>query len=187
MSIHGISNAKRYVNKTGANLGKEFQKTLINRTRILSQQMQQGINDSVDRGAVAFTKRAILFTYTKTGFGGVRCTILVKKLQAQYLYNVIVDSTQLYDKFIPTSAARLSREGNILGLRNNLRKGRYKVVKQGGKERLIDTKQKKKDKRVIGLREEKRRKMVYDFYTEAEAGARMIISDVRGVFKVSKG
>ena len=74
-----------------------------------------------------------------------------------------------------------------MGLRNNIRKGRYKVVKQGSKERLIDTQQKKKEKRVIGLREDKRRKMVYDFYNEAEKGMMLVVSNTRGVFKVTKG
>lgn len=186
MSIQGISNTKRYINRQGNNLGKDFQKTLINQMRTLSQKMQNDLSNSVDRGAAAFTKRAILFTYKTSPYGGVTCTILVKRLQARYLYDVIVESRN-FSKFIPTSAARLSREGNILGLRNNIRKGRYKVVKQRGKERLIDTQAKKSDKRVIGLRETKSREIIYNFYDEAEQGIRMIISTTRGHFKVVKG
>jgi len=186
MSIKGIGDTRRYINTRGNELGKDFQKTIINQTRLLSQRMQNKLNESIDRGAVAFTKRAILFTFSTRGFGGFKASIIVKSLQADYLYDVIVQPS-LFEKFIPTSAARLSREGNIAGLRNNLRKGRYKVIKQGGKERLIDTSQKKRDKRVIGLRERKRRKMVYDFYNEAEKGVMMVISNTQGVFKVKKG
>lgn len=185
-SIDGIGSSKRYINKQGTKLGKDFQKTVINQMRTLSQTMQNDLNDSIDKGAVAFTKRSLLFTYSTNSYGGFTCTILVKRLQAKYLYDVIVHSRN-FKKFIPTSAARLSREGNIMGLRNNIRKGRYKVVKQGSKERLIDTQQKKKEKRVIGLREDKRRKMVYDFYNEAEKGMMLVVSNTRGVFKVAKG
>lgn len=58
---------------------------------------------------------------------------------------------------------------------------------KNGKERLIDTKQKKKEKRVIAVRENKKRKLIYDFYRNAEKGAVLIMSDIRGSFIVKKG
>ncbi|EMM6153205.1 MULTISPECIES: hypothetical protein [Enterobacter cloacae complex] len=185
-NITGIGKTKRYINREGVKLEKEFRSNLVNQMRKLSSKMQNDINDSVDKGAVAFTKRAILFTYSYNSFGGVTCTILVKRLQARYLRDIIV-TPKSFEKFIPTSASRLTKEGNILGLRNNIRKGRYKVVKQRGKERLIDTQAKKRDKRVIGLRETKRREMIYNFYEEAEKGTMIVISNIQGVFKVKKG
>ncbi|EMN5860215.1 hypothetical protein RJ495_005110 [Pluralibacter gergoviae] len=183
MKISGIGNAKSYLNKQGKQLGSRFQKTLIKEVRNLSQNIQSGINSTVDRGAVPFTQRAVLFTYKMSGTS-VSTSILIKDLQARYLYDVLVKPESII-KFIPTSAARLTQQGNITGLRNNLAKGRYKVVKSGGKERLIDT-SKKDTNRVIGVRETKRRKMVYDFYEHAEVGAILIISNIRGTFKVKK-
>lgn len=187
MKISGIGNAKSYLNNKGKQLGSRFQKTLINEVRNLSQNIQRGINSTVDRGAVPFTQRAVLFTYKMSGTS-VSTSILIKDLQARYLYDVLVKPESII-KFIPTSSARLTQQGNITGLRNNLAKGRYKVVKSGGKERLIDTSKKdtsKKTNRVIGVRETKRRKMVYDFYQHAEVGAILIISNIRGTFKVTK-
>ncbi|WP_237567458.1 hypothetical protein [Phytobacter massiliensis] len=184
IDINGLGTAKSYINKRGKELGKDFQKTLIRETRDLSIKMQKELNESIDKGAVPFTSRAILFTYKLTGTG-VSTSILVKDLQAKYLYDVLVKPKAI-EKFIPTSAARLTKQGNITGLRNNLRKGRYKIVNKGGKERLIDTAQRKQDRRVIGLREDKRRKLIYDFYEKGEQGAILIVSNIRGRFKVKK-
>ncbi|NIG74184.1 hypothetical protein F3J34_11305 [Klebsiella sp. Ap-873] len=111
--------------------------------------------------------------------------MLVKDIQASYLYDIIVQQKS-FEKFIPTSAARLTKQGNITGLRSNVQNGRYKVVKQRGKERLIDTQAKKRNKRVIGVKEQKRRKIIYDFYNEAEQGARLVISDIKGSFRITK-
>lgn len=182
--INGLNNAREYINQQGRQLGKDFQKTLIKQTRELAMNMQNDLSNSIDRGAVPFTRRSMLFTYKLTGTG-VRTSIIVKDLQAKYLYDVLVKQSNV-PKFIPTSAARLTGQGNITGLRNNLKKGRYKIVKQKGKERLIDTNQRKKGKRVIGLREDKRRKIIYDFYENAERGAVLIFNNINGTFKVTR-
>lgn len=184
-SINGIRNVQRYINRTGQDLGRNFQKEIINRTRILSKNLQTGMTNSVDRGAVPFTNRAVIFTYQKTSTG-VTCEIFVKKLQAKYLYNVLVKEENVR-KFVPTSSARLTKQGNISGLYTNLKKGRYKIVRQGNKERLIDMNVKNKKnnkKRVIGLREDKRRKVIYDFYKEANTGACLVISGIKGTLRI---
>ncbi|MGP8936762.1 hypothetical protein V1605_12250 [Enterobacter soli] len=57
------------------------------------------------------------------------------------------------------------------------------------KERPIDTSKKdtkRKTKRVIGLRKEKKRKMIYDFYGEVDKGFRVVISDLRGIFVIKR-
>lgn len=186
--ITGLNESKTFINKTGKRLGKDFQSEIIKRSRALSDNLQKGINASVDRGTVVFTSRAMLMTYRKTSTG-VSTTILVKDIQAQYLYEILVQPKAI-DKFVPTSAARLTAPGNISGLKKNLASGRYKIVKgKNGKERLIDTSKKdtkKKTKRIIGVREEKRRKMIYDFYAHAEEGARLMISDIRGTLRITK-
>lgn len=182
--INGITNARTYINQRGQQLGRDFQKTLIKQVRQLSVNMQNDMSNAVDKGATPFTRRSMLFTYKLTGTG-VRTSIIVKDLQAKYLYDVLVKQSNI-PKFIPTSAARLTAQGNITGLRNNLKKGRYKIVKQKGKERLIDTIQKKPGKRVIGLREDKRRKIIYDFYENAERGAVLIFNNINGTFKVTR-
>jgi len=113
----------------------------------------------------------------------------VKDLQAKYLYDIIVKEKAI-DKIVPTSAARLSAQGNIAGFKKNLASGRYKIVKgKNGKQRLIDTTKKDtktKTKRVIGLRESKRRKIIYDFYQEANDGVRLMISGIQGSFIIKR-
>lgn len=184
--ITGLNNATTYLNTTGQRLGRDFQNEIIKRSRALSAKMQMDLNNAVDKGAVPFTQRSILFMYKKVG-NGVRSTILVKDLQAKYLYDVLVEEKAI-DKFVPTSKARLDRFGNIAGMKRNLSNGRYKVITgKNGKERLIDTSQKKKEKRVIGLRESKKRKIIYDFYAEAEKGARLVIAGIQGSFVIKKG
>lgn len=151
--------------------------------------MQGDLNNSVNRGAVGFTQLSILFFYRKVGRSSVTSTIMVKDIQAKYLYQVLVQPKAI-DKFIPTSSARLTKQGNISGLKKNLSSGRYKVVKgKNGKERLIDTAKKdtkKKTKRVIGLREKKQRRLIYDFYEEANDGVRVIMSGIQGTFRISR-
>ena len=183
--ITGIDNATNYIQTTGTKLGKKFHDEIIKRSRVLSMKVQADMNNAVDKGAVPFTQRSILFFYKKRG-SGVTATIMVKDVQAQYLYGVLVEQKAI-DKFVPTSKARLTKQGNISGLKKNLASGRYKIVKgKNGKERLIDTTQKKKQKRVIGLRESKRRKLIYDFYQEVNDGVMLVMSGIQGTFKVTR-
>lgn len=177
-------NSVKYINKEGKRITEEVVKKIINDSRALSMKMQADMDKSIDLGPVAFTKRSMLFFYNRRG-AGVTTTIMIKDVQARYLYDILLKPSMI-NKFVPTSGAKLDRFGNINGLRRNIKSGRYKVVKQKGKERMIDTNA-KKGKRVIGLREEKRRKMVYDFYRNGEKGAMLIIKDIKGTFKVRKG
>lgn len=187
--INGIGSTRNYIQTQGVRLNNQFQNEIIKRSKLLSLRMQGDLNNSVDRGAVCFTQRSILFFYRKVGRTSVTSTIMVKDIQAKYLYQVLVQPKAI-DKFIPTSSARLTKQGNISGLKNNLLSGRYKVVKgKNGKERLIDTAKKdtkKKTKRVIGLREKKQRRLIYDFYKEANDGVRIIMSGIQGTFRISR-
>lgn len=177
------SDIARYINKEGKRINDEIISRIIKDSRDLSVKMQNDMNVAIDQGPVSFTQRSVAFLYSRYS-AGCSTTILIKDIQAKYLYEILVKPKAI-DKIVPTSAARLDRFGNIAGLRRNLSNGRYKVVKQGTKERLIDTKG-KKEKRVIGLREDKRRKMVYDFYRNGEKGALLIIKDIKGTFKIKK-
>lgn len=183
--ITGADGSIQYLNRQGQQLGAEFQNEIIKRARALSVKIQNGISTSVAGGAVPFTNKAVLFTYSKSATG-VKTTILIKDQQAKYLYDVLVKPESI-SKFIPTSAARLTKQGNISGFAANLKKGRYKIVEQGGKKRLIDTNQKKKGKRIIGVREKRKRTMVYDFYRYAEKGAILIFKNIKGTFKIKRG
>lgn len=187
--INGVASTKTYITTTGEKLNKQFQDEIIKRSRTLSHKVQADLNNAVDRGAVPFTQRSILFLYKKKGKDSIQCSILVKDVQAKYLYEVLVKPKAI-DKFVPTSTAKLTKQGNISGLKKNLSNGRFKIVKsKNGKERLIDTSKKdtkKKTKRVIGLREQKRRKMIYDFYAEVESGFRVVMAGVQGSFVLKR-
>ncbi|ROP61617.1 hypothetical protein EDF81_0088 [Enterobacter sp. BIGb0383] len=188
-TVTGTRTTQEYLNRSGQKLGNQFQKEIITRARALSVQMQTDMNNAVDRGPVSFTQRSVLFTFKKTGKSSVRASILIKDVQANYLHEVLVKPKSL-GKFIPTSSARLTKQGNISGLKNNLSKKRYIIVESGGKKRLIDTSKKdtkKRTKRIIGVKESKRRQLIYDFYEKAEQGAVLILSDIRGTFKLRNG
>jgi hypothetical protein len=183
------SGATTFLKSEGTKLKAEFQKEMIQRVRKLSQQMQKDMSDAVNKGATGFTNRAVLFTYQRRSDTSVTCSILIKDVQANYLYDIIVKPKAI-DKFVNTSAARMTKQGNIAALHNNLQNKKYIVVKSKNGKELIDTTKKdtkKKTKRVIGLRESKKRKMIYDFYAEAETGVKLLISDINGVFKITKG
>ena len=187
--INGVNNVSTYIRTTGTRLNNQFQAEIIKRSRSLSAKMQLDLNRAVNKGAVPFTQRSVLFFYKKRGATSVSSTIRIKDIQAKYLYDIIVKARAI-DKIIPTSASRLDKYGNIAGLKKNLSSGRYKVVKsKNGKERLIDTSKtdtKKKTKRVIGLRERKQRHLIYDFYREADHGVRVIMSGIQGIFRVTR-
>jgi len=82
----------------------------------------------------------------------------------------------------------MTAQGNIAGLHTQMGK-KYKVVEQNGKRYLIDTSQKKKkrNKRVVGKYEKKKRKMIYDFFNETEHKARLVLNTMRGQFNLWRG
>jgi len=77
----------------------------------------------------------------------------------------------------------MTAQGNIAGLHTQMGK-KYKVVEQNGKKYLIDTslKKKKRNKRIIGKYEKKKRNMIYDFFDETEQKARLVINNMKGIF-----
>ncbi|PXL35873.1 hypothetical protein DMS60_20075 [Klebsiella variicola] len=180
MKISGVNDVKKYLNSEGKKLGKEFNSEVESRVRKLANKMQNDLNNSVDKGGVAFTTNAITVNI-KMKASTLSCTIYVKRIQAQYLYNVIVDRGSK-DKFVPTSKIKLNKYGNIPMLSRNIKSGKYKIVENRGMKRLINITAKKREDRVIGVLEAKNRKIIYDFYKEANKGIEYIISDLRGVF-----
>ncbi|HIE9727055.1 TPA: hypothetical protein ACXRYW_005350 [Klebsiella variicola subsp. variicola] len=180
MKITGVNNVKKYINNQGKKLGKEFNTEVERRVRSLASKMQNDLNDSIDKDGVAFTTKAIAVNVKMKG-ETLSCTIYVKPIQAKYLYTVIVDRRSK-DKFVPTSKVKLNKYGNIPLLSRNINSGIYKIVENRGTKRLINTTAKKRDARVIGVLEAKDRKIIYDFYKEANKGVDYMISDLRGVF-----
>lgn len=177
------ADAVRVLNSQGKVYITDFQSELTKRCRALSKQIQDDISNSVDGGAVNFTKRAIFFNFIQYGNGIRTNQIIVRGSQAAYLRSVLTDDPTTFNKIIPTANARMTAQGNIAGLHTQMGK-KYKVVEQNGKKYLIDTslKKKKRDKRVIGKYERKKRKMIYDFFDETEQKARLVINNMKGTF-----
>lgn len=117
--ITGLKQSKVYVNKEGRRLGSEFQNELITKARELAVKMQTDLNKSIDKGAVNFTSKA-LRSWFKKSKTGVKCYIGVLDNQNKYLYDVIVEPKRI-EKFVNTSAARLTKEGNISQLRSGIK------------------------------------------------------------------
>ncbi|WP_281549753.1 hypothetical protein [Kluyvera cryocrescens] len=182
--ITGIDGAKKYLIKEGKNFNNEFSDELLHRVRSLSKKMQLDMSATAAGGLVPFTNNSMLVTYTKRPTG-IRINLLVKDIQAAYLYDVIVKPSAI-DKFVPTSAAKLTKQGNITGLKSNLKSGKYKVVESHGTKRIIDTRVKDRDKRVIALKEEKTRKIFFDWYAEGYKGLDAIITKINGQYTIGK-
>lgn len=177
------ADAVRVLNSQGKVFITDFQSELTKRCRALSKQIQDDINNSVEGGSVAFTKRAIFFNFIQHGNGNRTNQIIVRGSQAAYLRSVLTDDPAMFNKIIPTANARMTAQGNIAGLHTQMGK-KYKVVEQNGKKYLIDTslKKKKRSKRIIGMYEKKKRKMIYDFFGETEQKARLVINNMKGTF-----
>lgn len=177
------ADAVRVLNSQGKVFITDFQSELTKRCRALSKQIQDDINNSVEGGSVAFTKRAIFFNFIQHGNGTRTNQIIVRGSQAAYLRSVLTDDPAMFNKIIPTANARMTAQGNIAGLHSQMNK-KYKVVEQNGKKYLIDTslKKKKRSKRIIGKYEKKKRKMIYDFFDETEQKARLVINNMKGTF-----
>jgi len=182
------ANAIRVLNQQGQAYITSFQSELTKRCRALAKQVQDDINNTVDGGALAFTKRAIFFNFIQHGNGTRTNQIIVRGQQAAYLRSVLTDDPATFNKIIPTSNAKMTAQGNIAGLHNQMGK-KYKVVEQNGKRYLIDTSQKKKkrNKRIIGKYEKKKRKMIYDFFNETDSKSRLILNTMRGQFNLWRG
>lgn len=181
----------KYLVKSGTDFGNKMQSEVTLRIRQLSKDLQKQLNTDIAGGPVAFTNRALFFNFIRNANGSRTNQIIIRGAQAAYLRTVInsSDANELYDKLIPTSNARLSKQGNISGLQKGLANKRLVVVEEKGKKYLIDTTKKSKKqhtKRVIGVKEKKKRKMVFDFFQNAEDGAKLILSDIKGTYKLTK-
>lgn len=181
------ANAVRTLNQQGQAYITSFQSELTKRCRALAKQVQDDINNTVDGGAVAFTKRAIFFNFIQHSNGTRTNQIIVRGQQAAYLRSVLTDDPATFNKIIPTANARMTAQGNIAGLHTQMGK-KYKVVEQNGKKYLIDTSQKKKKRgrRVIGKYEKKKRKIIYDFFNETEQKAILVLNTMRGQFTLRR-
>lgn len=180
--IRGVEGVNSYLNTAGTNFNNEFRDEMINKMREVTRELQSGLNEAAAGGVVPFTSKAMLFFFSKRPTG-VKCTIRVKDIQAQYLYGSLVKAENI-DKFIPTSKATLTKQGNITGLKSNLKSGKYKVVESGGTKRIINTKKKKKQDRVIAVQETKSRKIIFDFYKEADKRILNVINNIQGQFSI---
>ena len=186
----GPDDAGRWINDEGGRIIINVQSEITKRCRELARQMQNQLNEEIKGGPVTFTKRAFFFNYIQSGDKRIN-QIIVRGDQAAYLRTVLNpdDANELYDKIIPTQSARLTKQGNISTLNKGVSSKKLIIVEEKGKKYLIDTTKKSKkqrSKRVVGIKEKKKRKLVYDFFKNAEDGAKLILSDVNGTFKFTR-
>lgn len=183
---HTPGDAIKWVNNKQTEIVVNVQSEITKKIRAVAYELQNKLNQDIKGGPVPFTKRAILFNFIQRG--EVRTNqIIVRGEQAKYLSAVITKAAEIHDKFIPTDNVKLNNFGNIPGLHAGMNK-KYKVATVNGKKMLIDTTKKKKnrDKRIIGVKERKTRKMIFDFFEEAESGARLALSNMNGTYYFSK-
>lgn len=182
IKVKGTDEVISYLNEEGKNFHNEFKNEMITQMKAVSREVQLDMNNAIKDGPVSFTSNSLLYFFNKRPTG-VTCTILVKGIQAQYLHPIIV-KPETIDKFVNTSDAKLSRQGNISGLRSNLKSGKYKVVEHKGIKRIIDTK--KKSDRVIAVKTDKKRHIAYDFYEETNNKILDHINNIKGQFTIRK-
>jgi hypothetical protein len=180
------ADAIKWVNNKETEIVINVQSNITKKIREVSKQLQDKLDNDIKGGPVPFTKRAIFFNFIQRGDRRTN-QIIVRGDQTKYLNSVITDAADIYDKFIPTSNAKLSKQGNIAGLHAGMNK-KYKVANVKGKKMLIDTtkNKKKRDKRIIGVKEKKNRKMIFDFFNEAESNSRLALSNMNGTYYFSK-
>ncbi|EKK0992451.1 hypothetical protein PJ961_004229, partial [Escherichia coli] len=152
--VENIQGAKKYINDESKNYYNQFRDEVWQRMKQAAKQIQDEINTSAAGGVVPFTNNAFV-TFFKRTSTGISVTIQLKdnRRDAGYMYSALVKDTP-YNGFIPTSNAKLTKQGNISGFRANLKSGKYKVVESGGVKRVIDTRKTGKvhDERVIATK-----------------------------------
>ncbi|POD96391.1 hypothetical protein [Pectobacterium odoriferum] len=174
------------LNRNGQQWGNQFNSELTRRAKIVSDKIQNDISTKVKGGAVSFTQKAIGFTSNNSRSSStVYNNITVQRNQTKYLKFVLGSSEKAGEKIIPTTNAKLTKEGNIQGLRPRLKSGRYKTIEKGGRKYIIDTKtpkRKSRTERVIGVIAARKRKQLFDFYKQSSKYATQEFSNMKGSF-----
>lgn len=180
--------ASTWLNNQGQAIIINVQSEISKRMRTLTAQLQKELNQDIAGGPVPFTSRALFFNFIVKSDGSRTNQIIVRGNQAAYLRTVLTDVNEVFDKMIPTQSAKLNKQGNITGLKAGIGNKKLIVVEEKGKKYLIDTtkKKKKRDQRVVAVREKKRRSMVFDFFKNAEDGAKLILTDVSGTYTFTR-
>ncbi|ECD3897897.1 hypothetical protein E0U70_20175 [Salmonella enterica subsp. enterica serovar Gloucester] len=185
-SVTGAQNCITSLNNTGRWCITSLQQELSARCRQVSKEIQEMINKDVSGGAVNFTMRAVMFNFIKLPNDIRENQIIVKPDQTKYLERILTDDKQTFEKFVPTSNAKLDKYGNIQGMHRNIKSKKYQIVKQGTKTYMIDTSKKGKnnnDKRIIAVENDNEtRNELFDFYDECALLATEQISDLKGNF-----
>ncbi|WP_210532250.1 hypothetical protein [Pantoea ananatis] len=138
------ADAVKWVNNKQSEIIINVQSDITKKIREVAKKLQDKLNHDIKGGPVPFTKRAIFFNFIQRGERRTN-QIIVRGDQAKYLKSVITDAAKIYDMFIPTSNAKLSKQGNISGLHAGMNK-KYKVATVKGKKMLIDTTKKKESR-----------------------------------------
>ncbi|WP_052012021.1 hypothetical protein [Pectobacterium parvum] len=179
-------NVANQSNRNGQKWGYQFNSELTRRSKLISEKIQNDISTKAKGGAVGFTQKAIRFTSNNSRSSNtVYNNITVQRNQAKYLRFVLGSSERTGEKIIPTANAKLTKEGNIQGLRPRLKSGRYKTVEKGGRKYIIDTKtpkRKSRTERVIGVIAARKRKQLFDFYKQSSKYATQEFNNMKGSF-----
>lgn len=183
---------KRFINNNAPKIGEQFNKELSKKMRTVTQQMQTKLNHEVKGGVVPFTSRSMIFKNNKENQYETVNQIVVLPAQASYLKYILDPKYAVPEsKIIPTSNAKLSKQGNIVQLRARSKDNRYKKVKsKNGNTYLIDTTKKSakrnpklaREKRVIGYYGSVGRKCLFDFFDETEKKVIEQLRNLRGTF-----
>lgn len=178
------ANAVQYLNRQGSNVILDIQKQITAKVRAISVQIQNDINAAIDKGPTPFTKRAVFFNYIQNSNGTRSNQIIIRGAQAKYLRDILEPVSTSQTKIVPFSDAKLTQQGNISGLKAGISNGKYKIINRNGKKYLIDTTKKKKnrDTRIVGMKETKQRRMVYDFFQQAEQKAIIALRTINGTY-----
>ncbi|MDV0678303.1 hypothetical protein VC636_25585 [Citrobacter freundii] len=182
VKIEGIPDAKKFIVQKGERLGMEFKQELLARMREVSRELQNEMNAEMAGGPINFTRYASFVSYTMRDTG-IDITIGIKDDQAAYL-DPVINKQRRFSKWIPTSDARLSKQGNIAGLRTNLKNNKFQVVEHKGVKRLIDNR--KKINRVVAVQKPKTRKIIYDWYGEAYPKINIVLNKIQGEFSIGR-
>ncbi|WP_370553589.1 hypothetical protein [Edwardsiella tarda] len=174
---------QRWINQQAQTIPADFQRELSRRCRTITQKLQDKINSTVKDGAVNFTQRAMFFNYIDHGFSRTN-QIILRGNQAKYLKNVLGVNGSNVSKWIPTSNANLTSQGNIKSLKSKIKNNKYKqILSKNGKKYLIDVSSKNPKKhKVIAYYGAVSRHQLFDFYQEAENLARQELANMRGTF-----
>jgi len=159
--------AKEQLRKLSIKEADDYLKRVGKASRQSSIILRELLADRLDRPTGFTQSQSTFYTFKKISDTKVEHKIGIKDTQDRYLSSLFKGRVKPTDKFIPINKKYIDGHGNIKGLNNNTKSGRYKPVSLNQnkfKQILVNTSEKDRTKRIIAIKHNPtKRKTLFDW------------------------